>query len=409
MPPLASFETSKAVEQNTEFIRNGCKDDVGYYKKSTGCQTNYPRAMDMIGRTAMLDLTALANPKDPRTRVLGKAEYLNPGFSHKDRIIRNIITKAEKDGLLKPGYTVVAASSGNTGCSCAMVCAMRGYKCIIITSQKCSEEKMNSIRAFGATLLISKPNEDYMQMETDLAIKNPLWFSVNQYANLDNPEAHFLTTGPEIYEQTCGEVTHFVMSGSTGGTISGVGKYLKSRNPDVKMVLADPVGSVFTNFFKTGELGVGSKFLVEGVGKETIPGCLAINVVDEVLPVTDKDAFYMCKRLARSEGIFVGGSAGLNVHAAVELANAAEGPVTVVTILCDNGIKYLSKVFNDDWLKANNVYTAETETRASTINQPQPTTTAAATTTTSKPNVPDAKRIKVEAVPNMPVVSLVSK
>lgn len=281
------------------------------------------------------------------------------GFSHKDRIIRNILTKAEASGRLQPGCTVVGASSGNTGASCAMFCSMRGYDCVIITSPKCSKEKMDAIRAYGATLLISEPGQDYMQMEADLAEKNPTWFSVNQYANLDNPEAHHCTTGPEIFQQTCGTVTHFVMAGSTGGTISGVGSYLKSVKPSTRVYLADPVGSVFTNYFRTGELGIGRKFLVEGVGKENIPGCLNFDVVDDVIPVSDSDAFAMCKTLARSEGLFVGGSAGLNVHAAVQLANTLEGPATIVTLLCDTGVKYLSKVFNESWLAENHVTTAD--------------------------------------------------
>jgi len=382
MPPTSTTEITDQVSSTSATLkrpldptfdaRNGCTEGVGYYSNSQGSEVAYPRAMDLIGKTPLLDLTALANPKDPRTRVLGKAEYQNPGFSHKDRIIRNIITKAEQDGRLKPGGTVVCASSGNTGCSCAMVCAMRGYVCVILTSPKCSEEKRNSIKAFGAQLIISKPGQDYMEMEFQLAQQNSTWFSVNQYANNNNPEAHEMTTGPEIYQQTCGAVSHFVMAGSTGGTITGVGTYLKRQNPDVKLVLADPVGSVFTNYFQTGELGQGKKFLVEGVGKEAIPGCMKFDLVDSVVPVTDKDAFAMCKKLAQREGIFVGGSAGLNVHAAVELANKVEGPATIVTLLCDNGVKYLSKVFNDEWLQDNNVYTSLETTipAAKTISSP---------------------------------------
>jgi len=391
MPPLAPFK-EPSPESDSQFERNGCPEDVGYYKNA-GNEPNYPRAMDLIGKTPLLDITGLSNPRNPGTKVLGKAEYLNPGFSHKDRIIRNIITKAEASGALKPGFTVVCASSGNTGCSCAMVCAMKGYKCIIITSQKCSTEKMNSIKAFGCTLLVSKPGEDYMQMEKDLAEENPNWFSVNQYANSNNPEAHFQTTGPEIYQQTSGTVTHFVMAGSTGGTISGVGNYLKSKNANVKVVLADPVGSVFTNYFRTGELGQGEKFLVEGVGKESLPGCLDCSVVDEVLPVSDKDAFYMCKQLARQEGIFVGGSAGLNAHAAVQLANQSEEAITIVTILCDNGIKYLTKVYNDEWLQANNVHTNDVDVvSTSTTTTPKTVVSPPSKATLTS----ERKRLKVD-------------
>eukprot|EP00035_Acanthoeca_spectabilis_P009490 m.168140 g.168140 ORF g.168140 m.168140 type:complete len:445 (+) comp14741_c0_seq15:248-1582(+) len=351
----------------------------GYVRGNDG-RIQYPRAFDLVGNTPLIDLTALCPEAAPGVRILGKAEFLNPGFSHKDRIMRNILTKAEEEGRLAKGMTVVCASSvlgivscgthphstscccplnacavspGNTGASCAMLCSMRGYACVIITSSKCSKEKMDSIRAYGATLIIAEPGQNYMQIETDMAKANPSWFSVNQYDNLDNPEAHFKTTGPEIYAQTHGTVSHFVMAGSTGGTISGVGGFLKQRNPNVKVLLADPVGSVFTNYFRTGELGVGRKFLVEGVGKENIPGCLNISVVDDVIPVSDEDAFKMCYKLAHSEGVFVGGSAGLNVHAAVEVAKSLKGPATVVTLLCDLGVKYLSKIYSDEWLEKN--------------------------------------------------------
>jgi len=317
---------------------------------------NFPRYYDLIGDTPLIDLTSLANPKVPGVRVLGKAEFLNPGFSHKDRIVRSIFAKAEAAGKLKPGMTIVAASSGNTGASVAMISAMRGYECTIITNSKCSKEKCDSIKAYGARLMIAKEGQCYMQMETDLAQKNPDWFSVNQYDNLDNPEGHYTSTGPEIWAQTGGKVTHFVMGGSTGGTISGVGKYLKEQNPAAKIILADPIGSIFTNYFKTGELGKGKSFLVEGVGKANIPGCLDFDVVDDVVQVSDVSSFSMCKKLAQKEGIMVGGSAGMNVHAAIEVANNLDESGTVVTLLCDLGIKYLSKVFNDEWCKEKGVY-----------------------------------------------------
>jgi len=317
--------------------------------------TKYATPMDLIGNTPLVDITAVCKPKNPNTVVLGKVEFFNPGYSMKDRIAANIFDKAEAEGKLKPGMTVVAASSGNTGCSVAMMCAIRGYEAIIITNKKCSEEKKAAIRAYGAELLISKPGECYMQMETDLAEANPDWFSVDQYNNLDNPEAHYATSGPEIYAQTCGEVTHFVAAGSTGGTVAGVGAYLKEQNPEVTVILADPTGSCFKNYYKTGELEASVPFLVEGVGKDNIPGAMDFGVVDAVVDVDDRSALRMCATIARRTGLCCGGSSGLNVEAAARLAEASDEPLTIVTMLCDSGVKYLSKVYNDDWLRENNV------------------------------------------------------
>jgi len=312
--------------------------------------------MDLIGNTPLVDLTALVNPKVEGVQVLGKAEYLNPGFSMKDRIMMNILSTAEKEGKLKPGMTVVAASSGNTGAACAMLCAMRGYKAVIITNEKCSVEKQDSIRCYGAELMVVSAADgvDYMEEEIRLADENPDWFSVDQYNNQSNPEAHFMGTGTEIFAQ-CPEITHFVAAGSTGGTITGVGRYLKEQKEGVSVVMADPYGSVFYDYWKTGELHKPGKFLVEGVGKNNIPGAMDFSVVDRMERITDTESFEMCQRLATSEGILVGGSAGLNVAAAVKVANESEEPAVIVTILCDLGIKYLSKVYNEEWRSANGV------------------------------------------------------
>jgi len=315
----------------------------------------YATSMDLIGNTPLVDITAVCKPKNPNTVVLGKVEFFNPGYSMKDRIMKNIFDKAEAEGKLEPGMTVVAASSGNTGCSVAMMCAIRGYEAVVITNEKCSEEKKAAIRAYGAELLISKPGQCYMQMETDLAEANPTWFSVDQYNNLDNPNGHYKSSGPEIYAQTAGEVTHFVAAGSTGGTISGIGSFLKERNPDVAVVLADPTGSVFKNYYKTGELEAPVPFLVEGVGKDNIPGAMDFGVVDAVVDVDDKAALRMCATIARKTGLCVGGSSGLNVEACARIAENSDEPLTIVTMLCDSGVKYLSKIFNDDWLREHDI------------------------------------------------------
>jgi cystathionine beta-synthase len=280
----------------------------------------------------------------------------------KDRIIRHIFKNAEETGKLRPGGTVVAASSGNTGAATAMVAAMRGYRAVITTSSKCSSEKIDSIRAYGAMVIVcpdgvSESHPDhYMNVATRLAAENDDWFDVNQYDNAQNPDAHYCSLGPEIWEQTRGEVTHFIVAGSTGGTISGNAKYLKEKNPNCKVILADPVGSIFTSYFR-GNGEKGGKYLVEGVGKGSIPGAMDFALIDDVMPVSDSNAFAMCHYLASQAGILAGGSSGLNALAAICLANKMTEPATIVTIMPDTGIKYLSKIYNPTWLAENGIVT----------------------------------------------------
>jgi len=307
----------------------------------------YPRYTDTIAKkeTPLLDLSALLSneARKRNVRLLAKAEFMNPGFSMKDRIATHILDHALKNGSLKVGGTVVAASSGNTGASIAMMCAKKGLKAVIITKPSCSQEKMDTIRAYGATLYVEK---DYMSAETRLSKENPDWYAVNQYDNPLNADAHEATTGPEIWKQTDGTITDFVMTASTGGTITGSGRYLKKQNPNVKVTLADPYKSVFYHYHRTGEVvKPETRTKVEGAGKATIPGVIDFKVIDDVVQVEDDQAFAMCHHLARTEGLMVGGSAGLNVHAAVRVAEAAKDGSVVVTILCDLGVKYLSTVF----------------------------------------------------------------
>ena len=329
---------------------------------------SFKRYEDLIGSTPMIDLSHLVDQSHcqfpEQVKVLAKCEFFNPGFSLKDRIARNILDRAEAAGLLKPGMCVVAASSGNTGAATAMLCAMRGYSCVITTDPKCSKEKQDAIKAYGAHLFVTSTGltedspDHYMNVARRLCAQNPgLFYDVDQYDTLANPEGHYLTLGPEIFEQSQCEVTHFICAGSTGGTVSGVGRFLKERNPKIKVVLADPVGSVFTNYFLSGNVGKPGKYLVEGVGKGSIPGAMDFSLVDAILPVTDADAFATCSRLCREEGIWPGGSSGLNVFAALRLAETIEGPCTIVTVMPDLGVKYLTKIYNDEWLKANNLST----------------------------------------------------
>ena len=333
---------------------------------SRGSTTSWARRRSWTSRTccrATADVDEHAeNASNVAVQVLAKVEWLNPSLSIKDRIVREIFDDAEARGVLKPGGTVVAASSGNTAAAVAMLAAARGYRAVIVTSSKCSKEKMDAIRAYGAELRVDDGN--YMAAADALAAAHPDWFNVSQYKNPLNPRAHYATLGPEIWQQTGGRATHLVCGGSTGGTISGAGRFLKEASGGaVRVVLADPVGSVFTHYHRTwdaatnaGELTKKGKFLVEGVGKGSIPGAIDFRVIDDVLPVTDAETFAMCRRLARSEGILAGGSGGMNVHAALRVAAklAADGrPATVVTVMPDCGIKYLSKVYNDDWLAEN--------------------------------------------------------
>lgn len=327
------------------------------------CPRKSPAAYSsLIGNTPLVDLSHLVeSPKCDGIRVFAKCEFFNPGFSIKDRIVRNILDRAEAEGKLKPGGTIVVASSGNTGAATAMMCAMRGYQCVVTTCCKCSKEKMDAIKAYGAKLIVTPPGvkegtpDHYMNVARRLVAQNEGWFDMDQYDNLRNPEGHYLTLGPEIWEQTNGTVTHFVAAGSTGGTVSGTGKYLLEQNKNIQVHLADPVGSIFTEYFRNRTVGTPKKFLVEGVGKGTIPGAMNFDVIHDVIPVTDQQAFDMCHKLARSEGICAGGSSGLNMHASLKLAAEQTKPCTIVTIMPDLGVKYLSKLYNRDWYDEHNL------------------------------------------------------
>lgn len=325
----------------------------------------------MVVVTPLIDLTGLLSPAAIKAGVQlkAKAEYQQPGWSMKDRIAEHILTSAIESGaLVSPGGTVVAASSGNTGASIAMCCARLGLKSVIITDGKCSQEKKDSIKAYGAELIVAEKGQDYMAMEIAMGKENPQWFTFDQYNNHLNSEAHYNTTGKEIQDQTEGKVSHFVMTASTGGTITGVSRRLKESNPDVNIVLADPEGSALCHYVRTKDLvQPPSKTIIEGAGKLNIPGVLDITNIDDVIQVSDKDALCMCHTIARNEGLLVGGSSGVNVHAAVQLANSLQEPSVVVTLLCDSGIKYLSKVFNEDWLR-NNGMCEVIETKNSTLS-----------------------------------------
>ena len=325
--------------------------------------------LELVGWTPLVRLNRVT--EGIRTPVYGKAEFMNPGGSVKDRIGVAIVDAAESRGLLRPGGTIVEATSGNTGLALAMVAAIRGYRCVFTMPDKMSREKVKLLRAFGAEVVITPAAvtadhpDHYVNRALAIVEETPGAFFANQFHNRDNTEAHYLTTGPEVWKQTEGGVTHFVAGAGTGGTISGTARYLKERNPEVRVIGVDPEGSVLSGFYSTGEVGKSEPYMVEGLGNDQIPGTLDIEYLDEYRRVSDRDAFTMARRLAGEEGLFVGGSTGLIVHAALEVAREVSDPdACVVAILCDWGERYLTKQYDDEWMRNNGFLTRKRSTVA---------------------------------------------
>jgi len=317
----------------------------------------YDDVLQTIGWTPVIRLNRVTD--GARTPVYVKAESFNPGGSVKDRIGVALIEAAEREGQLRPGGTIVEGTSGNTGIGIAVAAAVKGYRCVFTIPDKMSDEKVRLLRAFGAEVIVT-PTVDpdhpeyYATVARRIAEQTPNSFLADQFYNPVNPEAHYRTTGPEIWEQTEGRVTHFVASPGTGGTISGAARYLKEKNPNIRVIAGDPEGSVFTEYSRTGEVGEGAPYKVEGIGNDKLPGTLHFEWIDEFRTVDDHSAFHMARRITREEGMFVGGSTGLIVHIAADVAREVDDPeACIVAILCDTGERYLSKVFNDEWLEAN--------------------------------------------------------
>jgi cystathionine beta-synthase len=311
--------------------------------------------LGLIGHTPLVKLNRLG--RGVKAQVFAKMENLNPGYSVKDRIGIAMIEAAEREGTLKPGGTIIEATSGNTGIGLALAASVKGYKCIFVMTDKASVEKSRYLKALGADVVITpvsaKPGtpDHYVSTARRIAAETPNSFYPDQYSNPANPEAHYRTTGPEVWEQTDGRITHFVAGLGTGGTISGTGRFLKEKNPHIQIIGADPYGSIFKTYKETGKLVEATPYLVEGIGQEIVPPNVHIRYVDEIINVTDRESFEMSRLLGRMEGIFCGGSTGTNLAAALRISSNLDDDAVVVFIVCDTGEHYLSKHHSDEWLK----------------------------------------------------------
>jgi len=317
----------------------------------------YNTVLDLIGNTPLVKINHLTRQHKIKAQIFAKMESLNPGYSVKDRIGVSMIDWAEKEGVLKKGGTVIEATSGNTGIGLALVAAVRGYKCIFVLTDKVSVEKMRYLKALGADIVVCPSAakhgtpDHYVETARRIAGETPNSFYPDQYNHPANPSAHYRTTGPEIWEDTDGKITHFVSGIGTGGTISGTGRFLKEMNPKIQIVGADPYGSIFKTFKDSGHVPEATPYLVEGIGQSLPVGNADMKIVDQIINVTDRESFDLARQLSRREGIFCGGSTGTNFAAALKVAADLDETGLIVFIVFDTGEHYLTKFHSDEWMK----------------------------------------------------------
>jgi len=327
--------------------------------------------LESMGNTPLIRLNRLTKNLEPEVYV--KADYMNPGGSVKDRIGKWMIDDAERRGVLKPGGTIIEGTSGNTGMGLALVAVTRGYKVVFTINDKQSREKIDLLKAFGAEVIVCptavEPEDprSYYSVAKKLAREIPNSYYPNQYENPMNPQAHYETTGPEIWNDTDGKITHFVCGMGTGGTISGVGRYLKEKNPKIKIIGVDPVGSLYYEFVKTAKVGKATTYVVEGIGEDFFPGTMNLKIVDDVVQVNDEECFVWARRLAKKEGIFTGGSGGGCVSGALRVAKDCKKGDFIVAFLPDSGTRYLSKIYNDGWMQEHGYVDAEVAISAADV------------------------------------------
>jgi cystathionine beta-synthase len=308
-----------------------------------------------------------------RATILAKLEYMNPGGSVKDRIGIAMLEAAEKSGEIRPGGTLIEGTSGNTGMGLALAAAVKGYRCIFTMPDKMSQEKIDALRALGAEVIVTPTQVEhhdprsYHSVARRLSAEIPNSVFPNQYQNPANADAHYETTGPEIWEQTEGRLTHVVIGVGTGGTITGVARFLKEKNPAIRVIGADPQGSIFAEMFQTGRKPQPQPYKVEGIGQDEMPGNVDFSVIDEIHAVSDKNAFLRTRLLARTEGIFAGGSAGAALHVALSTCESLTENDLVVVIIPDSGTRYLSKIYNDNWMKENQFLEPAIQVRAGQV------------------------------------------